>query len=414
MLYGQLKGAILTTATTAALGSYDNVVPPCEGVSRSTTNTALHILLTVNAAWNIANFRAGLVSALIAAGHKVTVLAPPDDTVDTLVGLGCQFAPLDMRVKTLRPHANLQLYGAFKRHFRTLAPDVIFSFTIKNNTFGALAARSLGIPFIPNITGLGTAFLSGPLLQAIAQVLYKTAFSSVPRVFFQNPDDEALFLKRKLVTPTQAHRLPGSGVDLAHYAFTAPADNRPHTKFLMIARLLKDKGVVEFAEAARLVKAQHPHAQFQLLGALDAENRTAISKDTLEAWVSEGLVEYLGTTNDVRPYIAAADCVVLPSYREGSPRTLMEAAAMGRPLVATNVPGCTAIATAGANGILCESQSAESLAGALTQFLQLPTQQRHAMGAASRQKMEADFGQHIVVGAYIDALHDLNLLQSTS
>lgn len=256
-----------------------------------------------------------------------------------------------MSVKGLNPVEDLKLVQRFKRVYRSERPDVILSYTIKNNIFGALAAQASGIPFIPTVTGLGTAFLSGRPIRAITELLYWHAFRRLPAIFFQNEDDRALFVERKLIRSDQARVLPGSGIDLARFS---PAVMPPSESpiFLLIARLLRDKGIVEFVDAARHVKAIFPTARFQLLGALGAQNRTAIDAATLGAWLEEGVVEHLGTTTDVRPYIAAASCVVLPSYREGAPRTLIEAAAMGRPVIATDVPGCRSVVDRDRSGFL--------------------------------------------------------------
>ena len=364
----------------------------------------MHILMTVNAAWNIWNFRRPLVEALTGDGHRITVLAPLDDAVPDLERLGCRFRPLEMSVKGLNPLEDLKLQRRFGRIFREERPDVILSYTIKNNIFGARAAKSTGVPFIPNVTGLGTAFLSGKLLQTVTEQLYRRSFADLPVVFFQNEDDRDLFLDRRLVRADQARLLPGSGIDLQRFA---PAPIPPPAEppvFLMIARLLRDKGVLEFVEAARRVKVRHPQARFQLLGAAGSENRSAIDRPTVDAWVAQGVVEYLGTTPDVRPAIAAASCVVLPSYREGAPRTLIEAAAMARPLIATDVPGCRAVVDRDVSGFLCLLRSAESLALAMERFLARSPEAQQAMGAAGRAKMEREFDQTLVVAAYRAAL----------
>ena len=364
----------------------------------------MHIMMTVNAAWNIWNFRRPLVEALSADGHQFTVLAPPDDSVTDLERIGCRFRPLEMSVKGLNPIEDLKLQRRLKQIFKEEQPDAILSFTIKNNIFGAQAAHSAGVPFVPNVTGLGTAFLSGGLLQTIAEQLYRRAFGKLPIVFFQNEDDRDLFLDRKLVRTDQAQLLPGSGIDLVRFtAAEMPSADAPPV-FLMIARLLRDKGVIEFVEAARQIKARHPETCFQLLGATGSENRSAIDNATVEAWVAEGVVEYLGTINDVRPAIAAASCVVLPSYREGAPRTLIEAAAMARPLIATDVPGCRAVVDTDVSGFLCEVRNSDSLAMAMGRFLALSPSARAAMGQAGRAKMEREFDQALVVAAYREAL----------
>jgi glycosyltransferase involved in cell wall biosynthesis len=367
----------------------------------------MKVLLTVNAAWNIWNFRRPIVEALLDDGHKVIILAPKDDAVPKLEALGCSFYHLEMNVKGLNPLQEPKTLLRLYRHFSNLQPDVILSFTIKNNIFGAISAKSAGIPFIPNVTGLGTAFLSGGFLERVAITLYKTAFRKLPAVFFQNEDDRNLFLERGLVTDHQARCLPGSGIDLDRFAATAYPSEGGAPHFLMISRLLRDKGVLEYVGAARRVKAQHSGARFQLLGATDSENRTAIDRETVQSWEREGVIEYLGTVEDVRPMIEAAHCVVLPSYREGAPRTLIEAAAIARPLIATDVPGCRAVVDNGKTGFLCEARNEESLAAACEAFMALSSEERAAMGRAGRAKMEREFGQSIVLEAYRTVLRDL-------
>lgn len=365
----------------------------------------MHVLITVNAAWNIWNFRRSLVMSLIRDGHRVTVLAPPDETVGALERAGCRVVPLAMDVRGLNPFADLGLLWRFRAIFRQERPDVVLGFTIKNNIFGALAANSLSVPFVPNVTGLGTAFLSGGPLQRVAESLYRVAFRSLPVVFFQNDEDQALFVRRGLVRAAQAQVLPGSGIDLGYFTPSAMPDaiggaDGEAPIFLMVARLLRDKGVVEFVEAARRIKADLPFARFQLLGPAGAENRTAIHPDEVQKWVSDGVVEYLGAHDDVRPFLRAASAVVLPSYREGAPRTLIEASAMARPVIATDVPGCRAVVEPDVTGFLCKVRDADSLAIVMRRFLGLSDVERAAMGAAARAKMEREFDQGFVLAAY--------------
>ena len=366
----------------------------------------MHILITANSTWNIWNFRRAVVQALIADGHHVTVLAPFDNSVDSLEELGCKVVHLDMRVMGLNPVQDFGLIWRFRRLFRKEKPDIVLSYTIKNNIFGALAARTIGLPFLPNVTGLGTAFLSGRFLQRIAELLYRCAFRDLPIVFFQNEDDRDAFLAHRLIRYSQARLLPGSGIDLDHFSTVTYPEAGTRPVFLMIARLLRDKGVLEFVDAARIVKAQQPEVRFQLLGAMAVENRSAIDAATLQSWVAEGVVEYLGTTTDVRPAIGKSDCVVLPSYREGAPRTLLEAAAMARPVIATDVPGCRAAVECGVTGFLCAPKDPRSLADIIQTFLDLPISKRAAMGYAGRSRVERLYDQEIVISEVRSALAD--------
>lgn len=360
----------------------------------------MRILITVNAAWNVLNFRRPLLDAFLAEGHRVTVLAPLDDSVSALERLGVRVVPLAMDVQGLNPLRDVQFFRRLVGHFRDEHPHVVLSYTIKNNIFGAFAARRCGVPFIPNVTGLGTAFLSGRRVQLVAELLYRRAFRGLPVVFFQNVEDRDLFVARSLVDATQAAVLPGSGVDLSWFKpLPLPAADRAPV-FLMIGRLLRDKGTIEFVEAARRVRLIRPDVRFQLLGAIGAGNRTAIDAAQVAAWQAEGVIEHLGHVEDVRPFIAQASCVVLPSYREGAPRTLIEAAAMARPLIATDVPGCRSVVADGVNGVLCEARSAESLAAACMRLLAMSPAERSAMGRAGRETAERRFDQARVVEAY--------------
>ena len=235
--------------------------------------------------------------------------------------------------------------------------------------------------------------------------LYRVGLSRAAVVFFQNPDDRALFIERQMVRPDQARLLPGSGVDLDRFA-PSPQPSGPVT-FLLIARLLGDKGVREFAAAAKSLRAELPDARFELLGPIDEGNRTAIARAELDGWIAQGLVDYLGETDDVRPYVSAASAVVLPSYREGLPRTLLEAAAMARPLIATDVPGCREVVEDGVNGFLCRVRDSASLAKAMKKFVESSSAKRLAMGEAGRRKVQDKFSETVVIRAYLDALDTL-------
>lgn len=362
------------------------------------------VVVTVNTSWNVYNFRRGLVSALIAQGYHVTVLAPDDHTTEKLSLLGCDTRHLEMNAKGLSVVGEAALLWSMRRHLKALRPDAVLGFTIKNNLYGALAARTLGIPFIPTVTGLGTAFLSGSTLQGIAQTLYRLAFRRCPVVIFQNVADRDLFLECGLVRPHQVAMSPGSGVDLDHFAPRPAPEARDRTVFLFIGRMLADKGVRELVEAARHVRARHPDCEFRFLGPMGKNNRSAIPDAEVRGWIDEGTITYLGPTDDVRPHIADADCVVLPSYREGSPRTLMEAAAMARPVITTDVPGCRDVVDPGRSALLCRVRDAVDLRQALELFLSLPFTQRQAMGVHGRKKMVRDYDLNIIISLYAEII----------
>lgn len=366
----------------------------------------MKVILTVNAAWNALNFRRPIIQALLDRGDEVTILAPEDHASADLRQMGCQVVDLTMDVKGMSPRQDAILVRRFMQHFEALRPDIILSYTVKNNIFGAVAAKRLGIPFVPNISGLGTGFLSGGAVRLIVETLYRFAFRDLPVLFFQNADDQELFCSRKLASPQQSRLLPGSGIDLDHFQPT-PFHDHKGTVFLMISRPLRDKGVMEYAQAARRLKGAQPELRFQLLGPVDAANRSAVGQDELRQWEQDGIIEHLGEHPDVRPFIAKADCVVLPSYREGAPRSLLEASSMARPVIATDVPGCRHVVNHGVTGLLCEARNADSLMEAMLSYASMETEARVNMGGAGRDKMLREYDQSIVIDHYLAAIAEL-------
>lgn len=364
------------------------------------------IVLSANSDWNIANFRGGLLRGLRSAGYDPVVIAPHDPAADSrMQDLQVERIPVKLDRSGVNPFADLGLMRTYRELLRKLQPAAYLGFTIKPNIYGSRAAARQGIPAIPNVSGLGTAFIAGGPMQRIVTTLYRWGFSRAPVVFFQNDEDRDLFVERRIIQPQRTRVLPGSGVDLERFS-PARAIAGPPT-FLLVGRLLRDKGVVEFVEAARRVRTQCPAARFQLLGPIDDGNRTAVDRGRLAIWVAEGIVEYLGVTDDVRPFLAEASAVVLPSYREGLPRSLLEAGAMARPLIATDVPGCRAVVEDGHNGYLCAVRDPASLADAMLRLANLPAERRQAMGEAARHTVERKYGEDRVTAAYLDALAEV-------
>jgi glycosyltransferase involved in cell wall biosynthesis len=385
---------------TAALSTWRFRASNCSAPEGAAA-TPRTIVLSANSDWNIANFRPGLICALRGAGYDPVVIAPQDPAADDRMReLDVERIPIRIDRSGLNPVADLRLLADYRRLLGRIQPAAYLGFTIKPNIYGSMAAAALGIPAIPNVSGLGTAFIRRGVLQSIVTALYRRGFSKAPAVFFQNDEDRSLFVGRRIVRAKQSRVLPGSGVDLSRFAPAAPNEGPP--VFLLVARLLRDKGVIEFVQAARSLGSQGMH--FQLLGPIDEGNRTAIGRLELERWVEEGVIEYLGVTDDVRPFLAAATAVVLPSYREGMPRSLLEAAAMGRPLIAADVPGCRDVVEDGVNGYLCTVRDPVSLASAMRRLAALPPTDRIAMGEAARSKVQEQFSEELVIGAYLEVL----------
>jgi len=377
----------------------------------------MRILLTGNTCFKIANFREGLVRALQAQGHEVLVLAPADAYRPKLEAMGCQVHDLPMDRNGTSPLAELRLLTRIFGFLRRERPDFVFGYTIKNNIYAGLACRVLGIPFIPNVTGLGPAFNGEGMLNRVIRGMYRLAFARAQTVFFQNPDDRDAFLSAKLVTKDRAQLLPGSGVDLAAFkAQPMPVEtDGDGVVFLLVARLLWDKGVGLYVEAAQRLREAHPQAQFQLLGPVDDASRSAIPRIQIDDWHKQGFITYLGETQDVRPALAAAHCIVLPSwYREGTPRILLEAAATGRPVITTDMPGCRDAVNDGVTGFLCAPRSADPLVSAMERFVSLSSKARQAMGRAARQRAEIQFDEAIVIDAYLLQLKNADKPKTTT
>lgn len=378
------------------------------------------VALTANTAWNLAHFRAPLLRAFAARGAVLVALTPADAAVKKLQDMGCTVAPLPIPAHGRNPWSDVVLFWSYLRLLRRYRPAVLLSFTVKPNIYGGLAARCLGIAQIGNISGLGTAFIEGGWLGRLVGILYRLGLGGARTVFFQNPDDRDFFLQRRLVRHRQAGLLPGSGVDLRHFAPMANPSTDGQDSivgqqpfvFLFIGRLLGDKGLMELVQAFELLQQQLvqearsglPAACLKILGPDGGTNPTAITSQLLSQWRQDLRLELLGHVEDPRPCIVQADCVVLPSYREGTPRSLLEAAAMGRPLIATDVPGCREVVRDGQNGLLCRVKDPQDLARVMLTMMKLSDAQRQAMGLASRQLAEAVFDENRVVEKYLQAM----------
>ena len=368
--------------------------------------TSPTILVSANSCWNIVNFRSGLIRALSERGYRIVVAAPDDDYRSKLADLGVAFVPVPIDSQGISVIEDLRLLARYRRVFRQVRPFAFLGFTAKPNIYGSLAARTVGAKVINNVSGLGTVFIKRGPLTALVAGLYRLAFRASSTIFFQNRDDMRLFVGKRIARRDQAQLLPGSGVDLERFrprpAAGASADGS--FRFLLVGRLLWDKGVAEYVEAAQIVRRSHADARFQMLGRVGADNRTAVPSSVLERWRAEGIIEYLGESDDVRTAMEQADCIVLPSYREGLPRALLEGSAMSKPLIATDVPGCRDVVEDGNTGYLCAERSAESLAAAMVKMIEASASERLRMGELGRRKVEQEFGETRVIDKYLDAL----------
>lgn len=373
----------------------------------------MKIVIALNSVWNLVNFRASLIKALIQAGHEVVAVAPADTYVPALLALGCRYVPIDMDNQGTHPGRDFKLILDFFRLMRRERPQLYLGFTVKPNVYGSLAAHALGIPVINNIAGLGVAFSHGGWLSKVVRVLYRVSLSRSRKVFFQNEEDRRGFIEEGLVKGALSDRLPGSGVNLARFkartGSSSPANKPERFRFILVARMLWEKGVGHYVEAARIVRRVYPQAEFCLLGFLDVDNPSAISAEQMRQWTRAGVVMYLGISDDVRVQLSQADCMVLPSYyKEGVPRALLEAAAMGKPIITTDSTGCRDAVVDGETGFLVAPRDTETLVQACLKILSLSREERCSMGERGRQKMEQEFDESIVIDKYIRAIAALS------
>jgi glycosyltransferase involved in cell wall biosynthesis len=365
--------------------------------------------LSANTTWYVVNFRSRLIASLIEQGWRVVVLSPTDRHVSRLIACGAEHVPLELDNAGTNPLRELHTLWSIRRALKQIAPSVVLTFTPKVNIYLSMAARSLHVPVIANISGLGRGFESRGWLQRVSQVLYRTALKWPSTVFFQNEEDRTHFIAAGLVRASRTQRLPGSGVDVQRFSPRAKPHGGP-IRFLLVARLLWAKGVGEFVEAARIVKAQHPDVEFALAGFVDEGNDAAVPRATIEAWESEGLVKFLGSFDDMVPVYAQADCVVLPSYyREGVPRSLLEAASMGKPIITTDSVGCRDTVAHGVTGWLVKPRDAQALAETMARVLHMPADQAAQVSLQARQRIVAEFDEQIVLDAYGEAVHSARI-----
>ena len=370
-----------------------------------TSNKSLAVVITANTSWYLYNFRKNTILAIIAEGNKVYAVAPKDVYSKKLEELGCKFISIEIDSGGTNAIKDMSTLYNFYKIYKGKKFNVVLNFTPKNNIYSTLAARIFGVRVINNIAGLGTLFINESIPSKIARLLYKYSQSKADFIFFQNEDDRALFKLHRIAQNVKSDRLPGSGVDLSRFIVT-PAPDDGVVRFLLIARMLFDKGIRQYIEAARVLKSQYGNkVEFRLLGFLDVDNPSAVSRVQMNDWVDEGVVNYLGTSDNVEAEIAQADCMVLPSYyREGVPKSLLEAGAMGKPIVTTDNVGCRETVDDGYNGFICEPRSSESLKDSLNKIIILSHEERLKLGSNSRLKIESEFDERIVIEKYLKAI----------
>ena len=359
------------------------------------------VLFLVNHDVVIYNFRLELVERLLREGHRVVISSPHGERIDDLVALGCEYREIEMSRHGMNPIKELALLRAYKRLLREVKPDIVFAYTIKPNIYGAIACRSLGIPCVVNITGLGTAVENGGLVQKITVMLYRFALKKVQRVFFQNTENMQFFRDKRLAVEKH-DLLPGSGVNLERFVPLAYPEGEK-VAFAFISRIMKEKGVDQYLEAAEAIKARYPNTEFHVCGFCEDAYEERLK--TLEA---RGVITYHGMVRDVKGFLEAIHCTVHPTYYpEGISNVLLESSACARPIITTDRSGCREVIDDGKNGYVVKQRDTEDLCEKLEKFLALSHEERREMGLCGRRKVEKEFDRQIVVEKYMKELAEV-------
>lgn len=358
------------------------------------------VLFLVNHEIVIYNFRKEIVERLLAEGYEVIISSPPGEKIDELVSMGCQFVEVEMDRHGTNFISEFKLIRYYSKLFDEINPDIILGFTIKPNIYGAIAAKKRNIPFVANITGLGSAVENPGMLQRITISLYKFAFTDIQTVFFQNKENRQFFIDNNIAV--DKHKmLPGSGVNLEQFhPLEYPSSET--TEFVFISRIMKEKGIDQYLEAAEYITDKYPNTKFHICGFCEEEY-----EDILEDHQNRGIITYHGMIRDVRKVFKYMDCIVHPSYHEGMSNVLLEAASSGRPIIASNIPGCKEIFDDGKTGFSFPKKNTKELIKTIERFIHLNNEERKQMGLDGRKKMEQEFDRQIVVEKYLKEIESI-------
>jgi len=367
-----------------------------KGIRRKT------LLFVGNTAWSMYNFRLEVLK-FFSKDYNVIVLAPDDAWGAKLLNEGITYIPIVIDNKGTSPLNDLKLFWNLVRLYRKYRPSLVFHYTIKPNIYGSTAAALLRIKSIAVVTGVGTVFYKDNILTKWIRRMFRFSFRYPQEVWFLNRDDQELFTSSGLVSPAKSILLPSEGIDTATFKNTSGASNSAGGtfSFLFLGRILWDKGIGEYVEAARNIKKQYSNICFRILGFLDQRNPSAIRPQTVTDWHREGVIEYLGSSDNVKDVILTSDCVVLPSsYREGIPRSLLEAASLEKPVIASDIPGCRDVVVNEVTGYLCKPMNASDLQKKMEKMFLAPPEERMKMGKAGREKVESQFAIEVILSQY--------------
>lgn len=367
----------------------------------------MRLLLLANTAWYLNNFRRSAVEAFSKEGHEVFLLCPEGSGEELIRDLSCEVDTFKLENAGTNPLSEAksikEIYSSIKR----LQPDIVFSFNPKTNLYGLLSCRLLGIPCVPNVSGVGSASQLGGWKVLVYRFLSRFAYSSANHIFFQNESDRASYQELGVLRVGRFSLLPGSGVDLVRFKPESKVSDKETFIFLMACRLIAQKGVMEYLQAAERLLAKGANCEFWLAGVPDSSER-AISSEIIAEFQQRGHIRFLGNVSNMETVLAKVDCVVLPSwYPEGVPRVLLEGAASGLPLITTNRPGCQDVLLEGQNGFFIEERSVDSLVDAMERLISLPESELASFGQVSRRLAEDRFDERIVIDEYLSKVSSI-------
>ncbi len=367
------------------------------------------IILVANSTWNIYNFRLNIIRKLISEGHQLVVIAPVDEYLEYKEKFpDVKHIPMKtMGRDSTNPFRDFLLFVELYRKYKWLKPDLILHYTNKPNIYGGLAAKLLGISSVAFVTGLGYSFIHKGFLNFIVRKLYRLSGKTHKKFIFENEDDLRLFIDEKIVKNQKAVSVKGCGVDTSYYLPYPNGIAKDKITFTFIGRLLYDKGIREFMDAAKITKKKYPISSFEVIGEFDTNNPSNIDKEYFVDWVDSGIIDYKGFVRDIRPVLRQTDCVVLPSYREGMPRTILEGMSMGKAIITTDVPGCRETVENNINGYIVPSKDVHALANAFEKMILLPYKQRKRMGEAGRKMAEEFFDDKLIAENIVSILNPL-------
>ncbi len=355
------------------------------------------ILILANNDIGLYNFRKELIERLIQERNEVYISLPNGERVKDLEKLGCIFVETNVDRRGTNPIKDLKLILKYKNILKKVKPDIVLTYTIKPNIYGGLMCMIKNIPYICNITGLGTATENKSIVQKIVFVLYKCALKRVKCCFVQNSENLQFLTDNKLVDKMRCKLIPGSGVNLKHFKVLPYPNNSENVRFLFISRIMKEKGIEQYLEAAKVIKGKYSNTEFHVLGFCEQEYEEQLQKLT-----KDGIINYHGLQKDVIPFLQETSCLIHPSYYpEGMSNVLLEASASGRPSITTNRSGCREIVEDGKTGYIIEIKNSQQLIDKIEEFLKLSNDQRKQMGLEAREKVEKEFDRNIVIEEYL-------------